>query len=181
MEAVLRMAWRIGIVLNEAIDVQTEPRATTEPDESDVATAMSLLREEAVLYDSLEELARRQRDYVACDDATRLLTVLVDRRKLSDDLQRVGKRLSPMRSSWDAYRKRLSESQRSEVEGLIGKTAECVKRIMKRDEEDVRVLSARKEMVAVGLRATHVSGEALAAYGAPGMDRCRPGSLDEAS
>ena len=161
--------------------MQTEPRATIDPDDRDVATAISLLREEAGLYDNLEELARRQRDYVAADDATRLLTVLVDRRKLSDDLQRIGQHLSPVRRSWEAYRKRLSESQRSEVEGLIGKTANCLKRIMERDEEDVRVLSARKEMVAVGLRATHVSGEALAAYGAPGMDRSRPGSLDEAS
>lgn len=161
--------------------MQTEPGATIDPDESDVAAAISLLREEAGLYDDLEELARRQRDHVASEDATRLLAVLADRRKLSDDLQCIGKRLSPVRRSWEAYRKRLSESQRSEVDELIGKTADCLKRIMERDEEDVRVLSARKEMVAVGLRATHVSGEALAAYGAPGMDRCRPGSLDEAS
>ena len=56
-----------------------------------------------------------------------------------------------------------------------------LRRMIQRDEEDVRVLSARKQAVSQTLRAAHTTGRALTAYREPVL--VTPGSniLDESS
>ncbi len=131
---------------------------------------LALLREEASLYDRLQASATRQRSLVNDDDLGPLLALLADRRKLSVELTRIGTQLAPTRRDWPSRRRRFTPTQQVEADRLVSDIAGQLRRVMESDEEDARLLRARKQSVARELRSTHASGEALAAYRAP-VDR----------
>ncbi len=125
---------------------------------------LSLLRAQNALYGELESLAGRQRSLISADHTGPLLTLLGDRQKISGKLRSIAGRLEPARRDWDAYRERLTPSQRDEAEQLLAETGRRLQRVIERDEEDARLLSARKRTARQSLGATHATGQALAAY-----------------
>jgi len=140
---------------------------------------LALLREQAAMYGKLETLAVRQQTLVAVEDAGPLLSLLADRQKLADGLTQVASRLEPVRQEWVAYRKRLSPSEQVEADQLWKDARQLLRRIIERDEQDARVLSARKQSGRRGLQTTHVTREALSAYRAPAAGAARLNRLDE--
>jgi hypothetical protein len=157
-------------------DVVTERNRTETP-----AEIVSLFRDEAALYAKLEAYAERQRLLIAEEDTTPLLALLADRQKLSTALAVVGARLAPVRREWESWQVRLSADQRHEVERLARGTEECLRRVIDRDEQDARMLSARKQTAAQGMRTTHDAGAAISAYRTPVPSGERSGRLDEAT
>jgi len=145
------------------------------------ADIVSLFRDEAALYTKLESYAERQRSLIAEDDATPLLALLADRQKLSMALAVVGARLAPIRRDWESWHTRMSPAQRAEAEQLARDTQECLRRVIDRDEQDARMLSARKQTAARGMRTAHHAGAAISAYRTPLRGGERSGRLDEAS
>lgn len=129
-----------------------------------VDRVLELLREQVSLYGRLVSFATRQRGLVSGEDTGPLLAMLADRRKLSQQLAEVGSRLAPVRQEWATFRDRLSNEQRSEAEQLLREAGERLHRVIASDEQDARVLSARKQSVAMALRKTHATGEAIQAY-----------------
>lgn len=125
---------------------------------------MRLLRVQAKLYDKLESYAARQRRLVAQEDTAPLLSLLADRQKLSTELQRLAAQLEPVRRNWIAFRSRMSPTQRDEAEELLAAMSGRLERLLQGDEEDARVLSARKNSIRSSLQATHAIGQALSAY-----------------
>lgn len=138
-----------------------------------IEQVLELLREQVSLYGRLESFAVRQRGLVSGEESGPLLAMLADRRKLSQQLADVGSRLAPVRQEWAALRARLSTEQQSEAEQLLREAGERLHRVIESDEQDVRILSARKQAVAMSLRKTHATGEAIQAYrvGADGTKR----------
>lgn len=132
------------------------PKATEE--------VFELLREQVTLYGQLESFAARQRGLVSGDNTGPLLAILADRRKLSHQLAEIGSRLAPVRQEWAAFSACLSSERRSEAEHLVSEAGDRLHRVIKSDEEDARVLSARKQAVAASLRETHATGAAIQAY-----------------
>ena len=141
---------------------------------------MEQLREQAALYGRLESIARRQRRLVTDDDPTPLLALLADRQSLAVEMSRAAERFEPMRRDWPCVREGLSSAQRAEADAQQGEIRHSLQRVLASDEQDARVLAARREAAARELRATHSSAAAISAY-APGRGAMVVDRLDEAS
>lgn len=152
------------------------------PDDRDASPEeiLALLREEASLYDRLQASATRQRSLVKDDDLGPLLALLTDRQKLSIELAGIGAQLAPTRCDWANRRRRFTATQQVEADRLVSDIAGRLRRVLESDEEDARLLRARKQSVAGELRSTHASGEALAAYRAPVGHKACIDQTDEA-
>jgi len=123
-----------------------------------------MLREQAALYRRLEAFAAKQRTLISSEEAGPLLMLLADRQRLSVQLAGISQRFEPIRREWNAHRERLTPLERREAEGLLSDIKDHLSRVMESDEQDARILSARKESVATALRASHATGQAISAY-----------------
>ena len=142
---------------------------------------LSLLHEQVDLYAELAVYADEQRSLITMEDTGPLLAVLAKRQELSARLGDVVQRLEPVRRNWVTHRTRFDSTQRLEAEGLLADTRSRLRELIDRDEEDVRMLSARKQAVASAMRSTHSTGQALSAYRDDGIGTARVTHLDEAS
>lgn len=128
------------------------------------AQILALLRAQAAGYEQLETLAGRQRALITGDNPEPLLALLAERQKLTAHLQVLAERLQPVRQAWAQYRQRLSTAQAEEAECLLRWMGERLDRVLAGDEEDARLLAARKAAAAGGLRQTQTVRAALNAY-----------------
>jgi len=128
---------------------------------------LPLLREQSSLYSKLEAVARKQRSLISLDDSRPLLDILAQRQKLTTELTMIAGKLKHVRDEWDAYAATLAAEDREEANSLVSGVKECLARLVEQDEEDARLLSAKREETACGLRATHTTAQAMTAYGAP--------------
>lgn len=146
------------------------------------AEVLGMLRKQASLYTRLEDYARKQRHLVAGEDAAPLLAVLAERQRLSSELAELGSSLAPVRGRWEKFRGELSAADRGEADRLVAETAACLRRVIESDEQDARLLSARRSLTARQLQTTHAGGSAMAAY-RPNFDAqaTRRGFFDEAT
>lgn len=142
---------------------------------------LSLLHEQVDLYAELAGYADEQRSWITMEDTGALLTVLGKRQKLSARLGDVVQRLEPVRRDWVTHRTCFDSTQRLEAEGLLADIKSRLRELIDRDEEDVRMLSARKQAVTSAMRSTHSTGQALLAYRDDGIGTARVTHLDEAS
>jgi ElaB/YqjD/DUF883 family membrane-anchored ribosome-binding protein len=156
--------------------IDTAARPADAPQE-----VLTLLREQIPLYTKLESHASRQRSLITGDDTSSLLSLLADRQRISADLARIASRLEPIRRDWGKYRKRLTPEQRDQAERLLTEIRERLARVIENDEQDARLLAARKQAVAETLRATHSTEQALSAYRTPAGKSDRFDHWDEAT
>ncbi len=150
-----------------------DDRSELTPDSPE--NVLDLLRRQDSLYTKLESVSSRQRSLITEDDVGPLLTLLMDRRKVSDQLHRLAGRLAPIRREWDGYRDRFTPAQRAEADRLLSQTGQRLRRLIQDDEQNAMVLSGRKQAVAEALRTTHSTSQAILAYRAPAD---RPGRLN---
>ncbi len=139
----------------------TEARGV-EPTSEDV---LALLRRQAMLYARLESFAGRQRSLVVAEDTGSLLSILSDRQKLSVELGQLAGLFEPIRRQWSDVRARLSPPQQAEAEGLLEDIKHRLRNVIDADEEDARLLSARKQCAADDLRSLQSTQRVLHAYG----------------
>ena len=151
------------------------PSATSPADDPSPNEVLNWLRLQAELYAGLESLAARQHALVTRDDVGPLLSVLADRRKISDGLEKIVSRLTPVRRRWDVYSATLTSEQREAAEDWLAQAENCLKSVMRSDEQDARVLSSRKQAVGAALSSSQAKGRAVSAYAASGE---RMGRLD---
>jgi hypothetical protein len=138
-------------------DTTVDPRKTPEE-------VLDLLRAQIPLYVKLESQAARQRSLITRDDSSSLLSLLADRQRISADLARLGARLEPVRRDWESYRQAFTPVQREEADRMLAEIHEHIQRVIDIDEQDARLLAARKQAVADELRATHSASQAVSAY-----------------
>ncbi len=137
---------------------------------------IEMLRAQASLYRRLEECADRQRRLIVEDDSSRLLQVLGERKRLTDLIAAIARRLAPVRQAWPRWRDSLAPAARSEADRLVDESSASLRRLIERDEQDCRVLSVKKEATARLISATSSGARAISAYRAP---RSQEGRLDE--
>ncbi|MCH7924540.1 MAG: hypothetical protein IIC51_03305 [Planctomycetes bacterium] len=142
---------------------------------------LALLREQVDLYGELAGYADEQRSLITREDTGPLLAVLAKRQELSSRLGDVVQRLEPVRRDWVTHRSRFDSTQRLEAKDLLADIRSRLRDLIDRDEEDVRMLSARKQAVTSAMRSTHSTGQALCAYRDDGIGTARVTHLDEAS
>jgi hypothetical protein len=111
-------------------------------------------------------MAQRQRRLIADDDPSALLSLLSQRQKLTQSLVELSGRLAPYRQDWPATCRALDEGERREVQGMLDEVSDLLGRIIAADEEDARLLTARKAKVAAELKTHQGDRRAVAAYAA---------------
>lgn len=140
---------------------------------------VSLLRRQVGLYERLEQFADRQRSFVSREDTQSLLSLLADRQRISTELTEISGRLEPVRRDWSTFKHRMDANARAEAEALWSESKARLKRVLDRDEEDARVLAARKELVGRSLQSARSSADALGAYRGKSAAGAPQSRLDE--
>lgn len=125
---------------------------------------LALLREQRDLYLKLKELSERQRTMIAGDRPEQLLNILRDRQNLVSALTRVNEKLSPFRRDWQNVYEQLPEASRNSAQELLDEINGMLQVILRTDQEDQALLSARKQAVARSLGNASDGRAANAAY-----------------
>ena len=141
--------------------------------EADAQKLISLLRRQVSIYTRLEQFSVRQRDLIVAEDQQQLLALLAERQKLVDELRALNQCLVPLQEYWRANRETVAPSLRTEADQLVGCAGEILQRILGADEQDARILSARKAQTANQVTALAQSRQAFDAYGAGGRTHQR--------
>ncbi len=133
--------------------------------EADAEALISLLRRQVSIYTCLEQLSGRQRGLIAAEDQQQLLALLAERQKLVDELGVLNQGLIPLQKYWRANRETVAPSLRREADQLVGRAGEILQQILGVDEQDARILSARKAQTAKQVTALAQGRQAFEAYG----------------
>ena len=112
---------------------------------------VDLLRRQRDLYARLRDLSERQRNLITGDRPEMLLNILRDRQELITALAGINERLSPFRRDWDGIYSRLPQETSEIVSALLREINEVLGVILKTDDEDSKLLAARKQMAAASL------------------------------
>lgn len=128
---------------------------------------LAILKEQRTLYTELDSLASKQRSLITGDDPNRLLTLLAKRQRVSVSLTDVARRFEPIKENWEQIKKGFNAAQRVEAENLLDDIRMYLRRVIEGDEQDARLLSARKQATAGALRQSHVAQQAVSAYQVP--------------
>jgi len=140
---------------------------------------MKLLTEQRDLYRSLRDLSARQRTLISGDRPELLLDVLSRRQQIVSRLAEINAQLTPFRSDWTGVYAQLPDDTRSAASAMLDEINGMLQVILRDDQEDSALLSARKQSVGAAIRATTGARAASVAYGAaPG--RPAPGATDYA-
>lgn len=142
--------------------------APSQTTETGAEKLISLLRRQVIIYTRLEQLSGRQRGLIAAEDPQQLLTLLGERQKLVDELGVLNQGLVPLQEYWRANRETVAPSLRAEADQLVGRAGEILQRVLGADEQDARILSARKAQTAKQVTALAQGRQAFEAYGAGG-------------
>jgi hypothetical protein len=130
----------------------------------DSTKLVELLTRQRDLYRNLRELSEKQRALIAGDRPEMLLSILRERQDLVTALARLNEELGPYRQNWDTVHAALPEAQRNAASALVHEINALLRVILRTDQEDGALLSARKQ--AVGEQIADVTGgrTANAAY-----------------
>ena len=136
---------------------------------------LTLLERQVALYERLKGAGAHQRKLIVGDDTPRLLAVVSDRKKLTDELQVVSSCLAEVRrSAGDGLRSQLSAQECRQADALLTEAREALGALIGTDAEDVKLLATRRAQIAESLRAVTQRRAALSAYGTPKAMRSGP-------
>lgn len=122
------------------------------------------LTEQRDLYRKLQDLSDRQRDLIAGDRPEQLLNILRDRQMLVTALAKVNEKLGPYRRNWRSIYETLPDDDKRTASALLEEINGKLQVILKTDQEDQALLSARKQAVARSLNDVSGGQNANAAY-----------------
>lgn len=125
---------------------------------------VELLRQQRDLYRQLQSLSQRQRALISGDRPELLLNILQDRQALISSLAKVNEQLSPYRRDWQNIYQSLPDGLRATVSQLLEEINGMLRLILRADQEDQALLSARKQVVAESLGTVSGGQAANSAY-----------------
>jgi hypothetical protein len=144
----------------------------------DTNRLIHLLGQQRELYLRLHDLSDRQRALIASDSPDLLLSILRDRQTLVAALVRLNEELAPYRRDWEAVQATLSDDTRQQAGQLLEEINDLLRNILRVDQEDGALLSARKQAVAQSLSEVTGGRTANAAYARQGRARGTATSAD---
>ena len=118
----------------------------------DTERLIKLLSEQRDLYVRLRELSEQQRSLISGDHPEQLLNILRERQTLVGALARLNEQLAPFRRNWDGMYRSLPTAQRHQANELLQEINGLLRLILRTDQEDSALLSARKQTVAGQIR-----------------------------
>ncbi len=130
----------------------------------DPGRLIQLLTKQRDFYHRLRELSQQQRTLISGDRPEMLLAILRERQELVTALAQLNNELAPYRRNWDAMYAALPELTRTEASQILQEINSLLRVILRSDQEDSALLSARKQAVADGLAGIAGARVANAAY-----------------
>lgn len=112
---------------------------------------IELLTQQRDLYQGLRELSVKQRTMISGDRPELLLNILRDRQDLVTSLARLNDELGPYRRNWDSLYAALPEADRAAASAVLHEINGLLREILRADQEDSALLSARKQAVGAEL------------------------------
>jgi hypothetical protein len=148
------------------------------PTQLDPGRLIDLLSRQRDFYRRLRELSEKQRSMISGDRPELLLAILRERQELVTALARLNGELAPFRRNWDTMYATLPDLTRAEASQILQEINGLLRVILRTDQEDSALLSARKQAVADGIAGltggrvanTAYAQQAAAAPGAPAAD-----------
>jgi len=125
---------------------------------------VALLRDQVKLFEQLRDLSQRQASIIESGTVDPLLAILSQRQQLILRLQQIESQLSPIRSNWAEFYRRLPETTRSEISQLVSQVRKDIGEIMTRDSQDGEKLRMAQRRVGEQLGRVNQAGQAVAAY-----------------
>ncbi len=125
---------------------------------------VALIDRQIDLYDTLDELSKRQHSIVESDDTDALLRVLAERQDVIDRIGRLSRSLEPYRGDWDANVNGLPDDERARIRRRLDGLAVVMEQIARRDEHDRDVIEQRRASIGAELGGVNRGGAALSAY-----------------
>lgn len=132
----------------------------SQPIQFDPNRLITLLSQQRDLYRQLGELSKKQRSMISGDRPELLLDILRDRQELVTALARLNEELGPFRRNWDTAYSALPEARRAQASEILLEINGLLRVILRTDQEDGELLSARKQAVAAQM--ADVSGGKVA-------------------
>ncbi len=140
-----------------------------------------LLQRQATLYERLNACAARQRAMIESDRVEPLLRLLSERKKITTAMIGLSKELAPLRARWAPFCADLSDAERSRARGLMDRARGSLKQLLDLDEEDTRLLRAKKAATAGSLMALRGGAGAMNAYRSAGSEPHRLDAVHQES
>ena len=113
---------------------------------------------------SLREMGRRQMEFVANGEMTRLLDILSAKQRVLNDLQRVERALDPFRDQDPETRLWRSAEARVNCARLLDECEGLLRETVEQERQSEAALTVRRDEVAVRLHGAHAAGRARGAY-----------------
>lgn len=137
---------------------------TTHVGALDPQQLLSLLGQQRDLYVKLRALSDRQRTMISSDRPELLLAILRERQDLVAALARLNDELAPFRRNWDGLYAALPDPVRDKASNLLQEINGLLRVILRTDQEDGAMLSARKQALAADMAGVNDGQTANAAY-----------------
>ncbi len=125
---------------------------------------LALLTEQRDIYRKVDALAAQQRELIAGGEPERLLNVLQSRQEHILRLAQLNRALAPFRQRWDETYLAMNTEQRTRVHGLLNEINTALRSILKIDQADGALLSARTQAIGQELQVLSGKAQAGAAY-----------------
>jgi hypothetical protein len=142
-------------------------------DQNDQTTATStvkdiakLLIQQRELYRMLGRLSERQRGFITGNEPERLLALLAERQRLIERLTAIQRRLKPYQADWRRIREGMGGDEGRQIDALVGEVDGLLAEILRKDEADTALLSARKQETGRAIGVVQAGRSAGAAYAA---------------
>lgn len=139
---------------------------------------VSLLTQQRDMYLKLRELSEKQRSLISGDHPDQLLSILRERQTLVTSLAQLNERLAPFRRDWEGTYTQLPDDTKQEAQGLLQEINGLLRVILRTDQEDSALLSARKKIAGDDVRAAESGRVANVAYARQGGTQAPAHSAD---
>lgn len=108
---------------------------------------IGLLTEQRDQCVQLKSLVQNQRNSITANEPERLLELLGQRKVILDRLAALSAQLRPFQADWAEVRRQLEGESLTRVDALVAEVNTCLSGVLKTDEEDTKLLAARKSTV----------------------------------
>lgn len=139
---------------------------TESPQRLDEQQVLALLTRQRDLYRELKSLADRQRGVVTSSEPEALLTILAERQKVVNRISGLDGDMKAVRAAWPELSEAMPLPAREQADVLIREVQSLLADILAGDDQDAKLLSARKQSVRAESQTMAAAKRAHAAYGA---------------
>lgn len=127
-------------------------------------TLAGLIQRKRDYLQSLRDMGKRQMEFVADGEMTRLLDVLAAKQRVLNDLQRVERALDPFRDQDPATRHWRNAEARANCARLLDECERLLRETVEQERQSEAALTVRRDEAAVRLQGAHAAGRARGAY-----------------